>query len=188
MKKLIYFIVFLIFLNGSFALTEIQKVSLEETLDLAGNNIEDYESVLNLLNDKEIDLSDEILLSNRVIIESENFGINPYEYENIKFAQVPDFHNFDEYSRNSELFDEEISESFNLPRFNYNLLGILVAVVLILFVIKNKNKFKRKPISNTEQQLKNFIKKAKNSGQSKEEIKQRLLQSGWPKKLIDKYL
>ncbi|MAF51346.1 MAG: hypothetical protein CMH64_04625 [Nanoarchaeota archaeon] len=69
----------------------------------------------------------------------------------------------------------------------YWILGILI-VIIIFFIFKNKDKFKRKPISNTEKQLKNFIEKAENQGQSKEQLKQGLIKSGWPRRLIDKYL
>ena len=70
----------------------------------------------------------------------------------------------------------------------YYSLGILIFIVLIFLIYKRKPKFKNGKISNTEQQLRNYIKEAKKSGQSEEEIRNELLNSRWPEELIEKYL
>ena len=77
------------------------------------------------------------------------------------------------------------NESFNLTKYFLILLNI---IVILFLIYKNKDKFKTKQIPKIEQQLKDFIEKAKKQGQNKEEIKRELLQAKWPKDLIDKYL
>ena len=69
MKKLICFIIFLLFFNTSIALDDYQRNSFRETLDLADDKTE-YEQLLKLLDDKRVDLSDEQELSNRILSES----------------------------------------------------------------------------------------------------------------------
>ncbi len=67
----------------------------------------------------------------------------------------------------------------------FYLLVFIIFVIIFLLVYKNKPK---KYVPESEQQLKDFIKEAKKSGQSREEIKNQLLAAGWPEDLIDKYL
>ena len=112
MKKIIYFIIFLLLFNISTALDDSQRNSLVETLDLADDKAE-YEQLLNLLNNKRIDLSYEPELSNRILSESIAFGINPSNYKNIKFAERSTLHN----TEFSEKIEYEIPNSYDLQYF-----------------------------------------------------------------------
>lgn len=182
MRRIIYLFIILLVLNNSQALTDLQRESLEKTLDLANDEIK-YERLLKLLNDKRVDLSDEPELSNRILSKSIRFGINPLNYKNIKFTEPNTLHSL-EINESDRRF--EISDTYNF-QYSY-LIGFLIFIILIFLIYKNKDKFKKEEISDTEKQLKDFIKNAEKQGQSKEEIKQELLNSGWPEELIDKYL
>ncbi len=67
-------------------------------------------------------------------------------------------------------------------------LVVLVCAVLIIRNTKKKTTRIEKQIPEIEQQLRNYINEARKSGQSEEEIRQELLNNGWPGELIDKYL
>ena len=185
MKKLICFIIFLLFFNTSIALDDYQRNSFRETLDLADDKTE-YEQLLKLLDDKRVDLSDEQELSNRIVSESIAFEINPLNYKNIKFAERSNLHSFDINEDDTE-FDS--TDSYNF-QYSY-LIGILILIILLILIFliyKNKDRFRKEEISNTEEQLKEYIKNAKKQGQSEEEIKKELINSNWPRDLMDKYL
>jgi len=79
--------------------------------------------------------------------------------------------------------NESQSENFNLIYY-----FLIIFIILVFLIYKNKDRFRKEEISNMEEQLKEYIKNAKKQGQSKEEIKRDLINSNWPKNLIDKYL
>ncbi|MFH1209300.1 MAG: hypothetical protein V1663_00725, partial [archaeon] len=65
---------------------------------------------------------------------------------------------------------------------------IIIAIVLffIVYYIIKINKARSKKYNNDE--VKNAIRDALDKGYSKEEIERRFLESGWPKKIIEKIL
>src|SRR3989344_5523882 len=73
------------------------------------------------------------------------------------------------------------SDGQNLDLINYGI--ILILIVVFFLIYKNKDRFRKEEISNTEEQLKEYIKDAKKQGQNEEEIKKELINSNWPRDL-----
>jgi len=146
-----------------------------------------------------IETDDEELFSGgeKVPVEGQIHGYFP---ENRKRSYILPYHTNAVSIKLVDIFGNEIS-SYDISNFSSNkkrsyygtnliyyfLVGLIIAT-LVFFIYKNKDKFKKKPISNTEIQLKNFIDEARKQGQSDEEIRQGLIQSGWSKELIDENL
>ncbi|MBS3156906.1 hypothetical protein J4442_01890 [Candidatus Woesearchaeota archaeon] len=109
----------------------------------------------------------------------------PY-YSNAKRIEI-----FDPYGKklleiDVSSFAKMDSDGQNLDLINYGI--ILILIVVFFLIYKNKDRFRKEEISNTEEQLKEYIKDAKKQGQNEEEIKKELINSNWPRDLMDKYL
>jgi len=129
----------------TYMLTVLQKDTIEQTLDLVKNNKENYEKVLKLLNDKEVDLSNEIELSNRIRQEALSLGVNTEQYNKIKFSD------------NLILSDSYIEQDkISLEKSNSGdiTVALFIIAILILGYLIYRFKIKKSIEANKQQWLK----------------------------------
>lgn len=162
-------------------LTILQKDTLEQTLDLAEGDKQKYEKVLGLLNEKQVDLSNEIALSDRIYRDSVSLGINISDYGNIKLAQISIMEPImDPKTPNPELPEPSgksiPSNSINLAPAYTLLLSIITALTVTLLIFRRKHK--------RRQMLENWVDIAKKKGYSDFQIKSFLIGKGLKEKEI----
>lgn len=176
MKSKIMLSIVLVFFVVStvYALTEKQRENLEKTLDLAKDDKEKYERVLELLERKNVDLSDEKELSERIQNDMERLDIKGFQG-----------------------FKTE-EPSPKKSKFSWVLVPVVLVIVSIFGVAefhRKKGKTLRlhelaqfhdvhKPHDELEK-VENYIRECLHFGYPQEQIQKILLERGWKEEIIN---